>query len=159
MGSGKSYAGRKLAEVLEIPYIDMDHHIEAIENLSIQEIFDTKGESYFRNLEREFLKNLNPNDDLIISTGGGAPCFFDNMEIMNKKGITVYLNRSKEVVMSQLIKGIDKRPLLKGKSEEEIWEFYDHKLQERQPFYDQAQIHVGDLNYTEISQMMKSGWL
>jgi predicted house-cleaning noncanonical NTP pyrophosphatase (MazG superfamily) len=61
--------------------------------------------------------------------------------------------------MKQLLKGIDKRPLLKGKSQEEIWEYYDHKLQERLPFYNQAQLHAKDLNYIEIGQMMKSGWL
>jgi shikimate kinase len=159
MGSGKSYAGRKLAEVLEIPCIDMDKEIEANENSSIQEIFEQHGETYFRKLEKDFLEKLDPKEDLIISTGGGAPCFFDNMEVMNKKGITIYLNRSKEVVMKQLLKGIDKRPLLKGKSQEEIWEYYDHKLQERLPFYNQAQLHAKDLNYIEIGQMMKSGWL
>lgn len=159
MGSGKSFAGRKLAEVLEIPCIDMDKHIETTENKSIQEIFEQKGEPYFRKLERDFLKTLDPKDNLIISTGGGVPCFFDNMKVMNEKGITIYLNRSKEVVMRQLLKGIDKRPLLKGKSEEEIWDFYDKKLQERLPFYNQAQFHAKDLNYLEISQMLKSGWL
>lgn len=159
MGSGKSFAGRHLAEVMEIPCIDMDKQIESEENMTIQEIFEQKGEPYFRKLEKNFLEKLDPKDDLIISTGGGVPCFFDNMEVMNKKGITVYLNRSKEVVMSQLLKGIDKRPLLKGKSEEEIWEYYDQKLQERLPFYEQAQIHAKDLDYMDISQMIKSGWL
>ncbi len=159
MGSGKSYAGRNLAEDLKIPCIDMDKHIEEEENRSIKDIFEQEGETYFRELERKFLAELNPADNLIISTGGGAPCYFDNIQVMNQKGLTIYLNRSKDVVMAQLLKGIDKRPLLKGKTPEEIWEFYDSKLSERRPFYEQATIHAGDLGYRDISQMIKSGWL
>lgn len=159
MGSGKSFAGRNLAEELNLPCIDMDKHIEETEQKSIKEIFDEKGESYFRELERKFLEELKPADELIISTGGGAPCFLDNMQVMNQKGLTIYLNRSKEVVMAQLLKGIEKRPLLKGKTPEEIWEFYDNKLAERKAFYEQATIHARDLGYKEIAQMIKSGWL
>lgn len=159
MGSGKSYAGRHLAEELGIPCIDMDKYIEATEQRTIKEIFEQEGEEYFRNLERNFLEELDPQEHKIISTGGGAPCFFDNMQVMNQKGLTIYLNRSKEVVMAQLLKGIDKRPLLKGKTPDEIWEFYDSKLQERKPFYEKAIIHAGDLTYRDIAQMIKSGWL
>lgn len=159
MGSGKSFAGRNLAEMLNIPCVDMDKHIEAEEERTIKEIFEAEGEVYFRELERKFLTELHPSEEMIISTGGGAPCFFDNMDIMNQKGLTIYLNRSKEVVMSQLLKGIDKRPLLQGKTPEEIWEFYDSKLSERKPFYEKATIHAGDLGYREIAQMIKSGWL
>ncbi|MCO5230832.1 MAG: shikimate kinase [Chitinophagales bacterium] len=156
MGSGKSYTGRNISELLSIPIIDMDKYIEEKENRSIAEIFEKDGEPYFRKLERDFLENLDPNNNLIISTGGGAPCFFDNMELMNQKGMTIYLNRSKEVVMRQLLKGIDKRPLLKGKSEDEIWAFYDSKLSERKSFYEKAKIHAGDLGYVEIAQLLKS---
>ncbi|MCO5234177.1 MAG: shikimate kinase [Chitinophagales bacterium] len=156
MGSGKSYTGRNLSELMGIPCIDMDKFIEEQENRSIAEIFEKSGETYFRNLERTFLENLNPKDHLIISTGGGAPCFNDNMDLMNQKGTTIYLNRSKETVMKQLLKGIEKRPLLRGKTEEEIWTFYDNKLSERKQFYEKANIHAADMGYVEISQILKS---
>lgn len=159
MGSGKSYAGRHLAELLGIPCIDMDKYIEEQEGRSIKEIFEQNGEEYFRKLEKKFLAELDPAEHKIISTGGGAPCFYDNIQVMNQKGLTIYLNRSKEVVMTQLMKGIDKRPLLKGKTPEEVWEYYDSKLQERKPFYEQAIIHARDLTYRDIAQMIKSGWL
>ncbi len=159
MGSGKSYLCKQLSKELSIPCADMDKDIEKSEGMSINKIFAEHGEAYFREKERDYLRNLNSADTLIISTGGGAPCFFDNMQRMNEKGITIYLNRSKEVVISQLMKGIHKRPLLKGKSQKEVEEFYDFKMSERSPFYEQAKIHVGDLNYIEIAQMLKSGWL
>lgn len=159
MGSGKSYMGKNLSQVLNIPCIDMDNFIENKEGKTIREIFEQHGEDYFRNLEKDFLAELNPEDNLIISTGGGTPCFFDNMEIMNQKGVTIYLNRSKEVVMRQLIRGAHKRPLLKDKTPEEIWTFYDSKIAERKQYYDQAKIHAGDMTYQDVAQLLKSGWL
>ncbi|MCO5248422.1 MAG: shikimate kinase [Chitinophagales bacterium] len=159
MGSGKSYMGRNLSKELEISCIDMDEQIELQEGISIKEIFEVKGENYFRNLEREFLLSLNNDENKIISTGGGAPCFFDNMEIMNQKGLTIYLNRSKETVLRQLFKSTHKRPLLKNKTEEEISQYYDFKLAEREPFYSRAKIHAGDMTYIEVAQMIRSGWL
>ena len=159
MGSGKSYMGKNLSKVLEIPCIDMDTQIEKNEGMSIKDIFEKKGEAYFRNLEHQFLLELDSNDNKIISTGGGVPCFFDNIKIMNQKGLTIYLNRSKDVVMRQLMKGAHKRPLLKNKTEAEISDFYNQKLAEREPFYKQAKIHTGNMTYLEIAQMIKSGWL
>lgn len=159
MGSGKSYMGRNLSKELEIPCIDMDKEIEAEEGKSIKEIFEQDGEEHFRQLERKFLKRLKSKDNLIVSTGGGTPCYSDNMQMMNGLGVTIYLNRSKEVVMRQLLKGIEKRPLLSGKTEHEIWDFYDSKLNERAEFYNQAKIFAQDMNYIEIAQMIKSGWL
>ena len=155
MGSGKSFAGRHLGEVLKIPCTDMDKHIEEQEKRTVREIFEQSGENYFRELEHQFLENLDTDQRLIISTGGGAPCFYDNMQIMNRKGLTIYLNRSKPVVMAQLMKGIEKRPLLQDKTEEEIWDFYDKKLSERKVFYEQAQIHAGDMNYLELADIIR----
>jgi shikimate kinase len=155
MGSGKSYTARNLSSIMNIPYVDMDKAIEEMEGKSIADIFSEKGEDYFRLQENAFLKNLPEKGDLIVATGGGTPCFFDNMDIMNQKGLTIYLNRTKEKCLEQVLKGIDKRPLLKGKSIEEVSAFYDQKMEERKPWYEKARWMVGNAEATEIAQWLK----
>lgn len=154
MGCGKSYTGRKLAPLLGFDYVDMDRVIEAQESMSIKEIFEQKGETYFRNLEHQYLLDLDTNQNKVISTGGGVPCFFNNMEIMNEKGITIYLNRSKSVVIPRLLQGAHKRPLIQNMDEETLSTFYDAKLAERAPFYEKAQLHVGDANVEDIGKLL-----
>lgn len=154
MGCGKSYTGRKIAPILGYQYVDMDKAIEVQESMSIKEIFEQKGEAYFRNLEHQYLLDLDINQNMVISTGGGVPCFFNNMEIMNAKGITIYLNRSKSVVIPRLLQGAHKRPLIQNMDEETLNTFYDSKLAERVPFYEQAQLHVGDANVEEILKLL-----
>jgi shikimate kinase len=155
MGSGKSYTARNLSSIMNIPFVDMDKAIEEMEGKSIADIFSEKGEDYFRLQENAFLKNLPEKGDLIVATGGGTPCFFDNMDIMNQKGLTIYLNRTKEKCLEQVLKGIDKRPLLKGKSIEEVSAFYDQKMEERKPWYEKARWMVGNAEATEIAQWLK----
>ena len=155
MGCGKSYVGRNLAPLLGFDYIDMDKYIEEKEGLSIKEIFEQKGENYFRQLEHQYLLEIDSEQNLVVSTGGGAPCFFDNMEIMNKKGLTIYLNRSKDIVIERLLKGQHKRPLLSGFNAEQLAEFYDERLNTRKPFYEQAMLHAGDAEVEEIATMVK----
>lgn len=150
MGCGKSYIGRNLAPLLHFDYIDMDKYIEEKEGISIAQIFEQKGEAYFRQLEKEFIENLDTEQNLVISTGGGVPCFFNNMEIMNNKGLTIYLNRSKDTVIERLIKGQHKRPLLSGLNPEQLGDFYEEKLSDRKPFYEKSQLHVGDADVDEI---------
>jgi shikimate kinase len=155
MGSGKSYTARNLSSIMNIPYVDMDKAIEEMEGKSIADIFSEKGEDYFRLQENAFLKNLPEKGDLIVATGGGTPCFYNNMDIMNQKGLTIYLNRTKEKCLEQVLKGIDKRPLLKGKSIEEVSAFYDQKMEERKPWYEKARWMVGNAEATEIAQWLK----
>ncbi|HMW12514.1 MAG TPA: shikimate kinase [Chitinophagales bacterium] len=155
MGCGKSYVGRHLAPLLQYDYIDLDKFIEDNEGMSIKEIFEQKGEAYFRNLERNFINNIDAQQNIVISTGGGAPCFFDNMEIMNTKGITIYLNRSKKTTLERLHKGKHKRPLIADLSDEELSDFYDERLAGRKPFYDKAQLHVGDADVEIILAMIR----
>jgi len=155
MGCGKSYVGRNLAPLLKYDYVDIDRYLEEKEGLTIQEIFKEKGEAYFRQLESSYLKQLDPQQNLVISTGGGAPCFFDNMEVMNEKGLTVYLNRNKEKIIWRLLKGQHKRPLLNGLTPEQIADFYDERLEIRKPFYEKAKLHVGDTDVDEILEMLK----
>ena len=150
MGCGKSYIGRNLAPLMGYDAIDMDHAIEAEEGLTVKEIFEQKGEAYFREKEKAFLQQLDPGQNIIISTGGGAPCFFDNMDVMNAKGLTIYLNRNKATVMERLLRRPEKRPLLNGMDEAALSAFYDERLEARRPFYEKAQLFAGDMDYPEL---------
>ncbi len=155
MGSGKSHIGRELAPLMGFEHIDLDRWLEEQEGCSVKNIFEEKGEHYFRELERKFLEALDKERNLVISTGGGAPCFFNNMEIMNQKGLTVYLNRSKASNMEQLLKGQHRRPHLSGMSEEAVSKFYDEKMESRKSYYEQGKIKAGDADAEEIHIIIK----
>lgn len=155
MGCGKSYIARNLAPILEMDYLDIDKHIEENEGISIKEIFERHGEDYFRLIEKKIIEQFDPTENLIVSTGGGAPCFFNNMQVMNEKGLTIYLNRNKEKTIERLLKGQSKRPLLANLNKEELEKFYDEKLAMRKLFYEQAKLHVGDAEVEKIAEMIK----
>ena len=140
MGSGKSHSGRHLAEKFEMSFIDLDDYIEAKEGRTIREIFEKEGEDYFRKIEKECLHEMKEKEMTIISTGGGTPCFFDNIKWMNENGITVFLETSVEIIANRLSDEMQKRPLLKDFSKEELKNFIEKKLAERNPFYHQTQI-------------------
>src|SRR5437773_11285939 len=91
MGSGKTFFGKQLAQLLNYEFIDLDELIGKNEGATIAEIFFSKGEAYFRSKESSLLKSLSQNENAVIATGGGTPCFHDNMKWMNEHGITVYL--------------------------------------------------------------------
>lgn len=154
MGCGKSYVGRNLAPLMGFEYLDIDKHIEEMEGLTVKEIFEQKGEAYFRQKEKEIIHALDSSENRIVSTGGGAPCFFDNMDVMNEKGLTIYLNRTKKLVIYRLLKGQHKRPLLTGLSAEELEKFYDERLESRKPYYEKAKIFAGDAGVEEIKEMI-----
>ena len=151
MGCGKSKLGKGLSIKINKPFIDLDDMIEAKYQMSIPELFATYGENGFREREKEVLQNSAIANDAIVATGGGAPCFFDNMEWMNKNGLTVFIDSPVKVLADRLINARVERPLVKGKSHEELMEFIDLKLIERRPFYKQAHVILKgvDLN-TEI---------
>ncbi|MBC7451768.1 MAG: shikimate kinase [Cytophagales bacterium] len=140
-GSGKSTIGRILAHKLNYSYFDMDDAICDQEKKTIEDIFATKGENYFRELEHSILKESFRMKNTIVSTGGGAPCFFDNMEQMKKHGLTIYINPGVEELTNRLLsQGRENRPLLKGKSDKQLKDFLDIKTKERTPYYNQAKI-------------------
>ena len=139
MGCGKSTLGKPLAQKLGYRFIDMDSEIEKKQGLSISEIFNQYGESAFREMERDFLEGLDSEDNLVVSTGGGTPCFFENMQTMNRQGMTIYLRVNEGVLASRLMEGRQKRPLLAGKSREELEMFIKENISQREPFYSQAQ--------------------
>src|ERR1700674_2571155 len=114
MGSGKSHWGKLLSEKLTLPFFDLDTEITNQENISITEIFATKGEEYFRMLEKETLHILTEShESFVMACGGGTPCFFNNIDFMNNNGITVWLNTRMEVLYDRLLKDKEERPLLK----------------------------------------------
>ncbi len=140
MGCGKSTIGRKLSAKIGCDMVDTDHLIEEREGLSIAEIFEKMGEAHFRELERDVLKELiAQGDSCIVSTGGGLPLFGDNMELMNTAGLTVYLHRTAENIASRLSSaGRQRRPKLRGLSDEELVEFMSKNIAERYPTYMKA---------------------
>lgn len=138
MGSGKTTFGRNLAEKLNYQFIDTDKEIETLVGMSIPTIFEKKGEAYFRQLEREFIKQLKVQN-VVIATGGGLPCFYDNMNYLNKIGVTVYLKYSVEELFERLKNETISRPLLKEKSDTELFEFIEGLLKSRESYYLKAQ--------------------
>lgn len=155
MGCGKSRMGRKLSAKMNLHMEDMDKVIEEKVGMSVPEFFEKNGEEAFRKLENEYLINLDPNQDLIVSTGGGVPCFFDNMDIMNEKGITIFLNSPIEKILERVKRNPQKRPLLKplfDKPEEEFDAVIKERLKARMPFYSRADFMIKD---NKVSKMVK----
>lgn len=140
MGSGKTTWGKKIANALQLPFVDLDHEIVENIGMSIPEYFKAHGEDNFRKLEQEYLQKQSGRI-AVISTGGGTPCFFDNMEWINNNGLSLYLYHTSKSLWSRLSQSdVNKRPVLKGLSGDELFDFIDVKLKEREPYYNQAHI-------------------
>lgn len=156
-GSGKTTLGKKLAEELQYAFVDLDIEIENGEGLSIPEIFENEGEEYFRRAEKLVLQKTTP-DNTVIATGGGAPCFFDNMEFINAHGISVFIDTSVEEIAQRVLSQKGTRPLLSGVDEkEEMVSKLSKKRQDRIEYYKQAHITVNDsfINTADLSQLIK----
>ena len=138
MGCGKTSWGRKLAAGLGYEFIDLDHALEAKAGSTIAEYFTSHGEDAFRKLESEILKTTGYAENTIVSTGGGLPCFFDNMDWMNSQGKTLYIQLSPKALGNRLENAKTPRPVLQGKKGDDLVEFIEHKLAEREGFYLQA---------------------
>ena len=139
MGSGKTTLGRALAADMGIEFIDLDHYIEQRHRKTIAQLFAERGEEGFREIERRMLHEVGEFENVIISTGGGTPCFFDNIEYMNAQGTTVYLDVPVERLHIRLCIARSKRPLIKDKNDEELMTFITEQLAKRTPHYCKAQ--------------------
>tara|TARA_B100000401_G_scaffold284780_1_gene194637 strand:- start:313 stop:810 length:498 start_codon:yes stop_codon:yes gene_type:complete len=148
MGAGKTTIGRDLANSMNFKFIDLDEYIEKKENSTVFDIFNKKGEKHFRHLEHYSLKELILLNNIVIATGGGTPCFFDNISIMNKYGLTIYINVDYQTLLSRIKKTKDKRPLLKNIDDKQMLNFITKKVTEREIYYKQSKKIV---NYKNLS--------
>ena len=140
MGTGKSHWGIQWAKENDLEFFDMDALIEKEEQASVVDIFEKAGEDYFRVKEASILRDLLKYDNCIISCGGGAPCFYDNMSLMNQNGTTVYLTASPQYILEKVLLEKEKRPIINHINEAELLFFIEQKLKERAPFYNLAKI-------------------
>lgn len=149
MASGKSTIGKKLSNKLNMPFIDLDKVIEENQNQTIRSLIYQSGEDNFRQIEKEMLQQvISQNDHAVISTGGGTPCFFDNMEMMNKAGTTIYLEVDLAVLINRLMNSKTERPLIWGKSKADLTQYAQSLLEKRNPYYSKAKYKISGKNLT-----------
>ncbi|MFT3740791.1 MAG: shikimate kinase [Breznakibacter sp.] len=144
MGCGKSTLGKALAQTLGWAFCDLDTLFETTYRMPISDFFKQHGEDAFREAEKEVLSQSFVQAKMVYATGGGAPCFFDNMEQMNHHGLTVYLQLPPQALMRRLQNGKQGRPLVADKPDNEMLAFIDMKLKEREPFYTQSKLIIED---------------
>ena len=141
MGSGKTHWGKQVAHRLQMPFFDLDEEVVKAENKSVTDIFADSGEEYFRLKEKETMEQLvEDNESLVLSCGGGTPCFFNNIDYMKKVGIVVWLNTQVDVILQRLLKEKAKRPLIKDIDDEGLRTYIIRKLNERRMYYEQADV-------------------
>ncbi len=142
MASGKTTFGKALARRTGLQHIDLDFYIEQRFHSTIRDIFASRGEAEFRVMESNMLREVGEFSDVIISCGGGTPCFGDNMDYMRTHGTTVCLKASADVIADRIIQAGDKRPLMAGKSRGEILDAIGAHMEQRAPYYDRAEIII-----------------
>ena len=154
MGAGKTTVGKALAKELRMPFYDLDWYIESRMHKTVKAIFDERGEAGFRKIEHNMLHEVAEFEDIIISCGGGTPCFFDNIDYMNRQGETVYLKATPEVLYGHLKMGKTIRPLLLNKTADEVQVFIREQLAQRESYYSKAK-HVLDVNLLDDYKKIK----
>ena len=154
MGAGKTTVGKALAKELHMPFYDLDWYIESRMHKTVKAIFDERGEAGFRKIEHNMLHEVAEFEDIIISCGGGTPCFFDNIDYMNRQGETVYLKATPEVLYGHLKMGKTIRPLLLNKTADEVQVFIREDLAQREPYYSKAK-HVLAVNLLDDYEKIK----
>lgn len=140
MGAGKTTIGRQLASMVHYQFTDLDQFIEKAHGVSITDIFLDNGEAYFRLLEKRYLEKVTHLQQAIIACGGGTPCFYDNLEVMLKSGLVIYVKQSPDVLYQRLIEQQMQRPLLMGMDELQLMKFIDQNVNRREQFYMQAHL-------------------
>ncbi len=150
MASGKTTLGRRAARLLGVEFIDLDSYIESRYRKRIDELFAERGEAGFRDIERRMLHEVAEFDSVLIATGGGTPCFYDNMSYMRSRGVTLYLEASVEAVCRRLLVAKVKRPLVEGKTPEELQDYVAGMLRQRETYYRQADYTFDSNDYESV---------
>lgn len=151
MGCGKTTHGKKLAKALHYQFVDLDKYIESQKKSTVSKLFQEKGEAEFRKIETEsLLECLKSNAPTVISLGGGTPCFNENLKLIKKNGLLVYIKMDAKSLFNRLKNASVKRPLLKEKTDEELLIYIDVLLQQREAFYNQADIILTGINLNEV---------
>ena len=154
MGAGKTTVGKALSKELGIIFYDLDWYIESRMRKSVSQIFAERGEEGFRQIEYNMLHEVAEFENVIISCGGGTPCFFDNMDYLNQQGQVVYLKADPEVLYKHLLMAKVERPLLKNKTPEELITFSREQLEKREPYYSKARYTL-DVNLLDNYDKIK----
>lgn len=156
MGSGKTFWGKIWAQKTQLNFFDLDQQIEKVVGESVATIFEKKGEDYFREIERYVLRKFAAKDKFILASGGGAPCFFENIKWMNEHGTTIYLQASAAEILKRVKDEIAERPILNKVNQSELLFFIEQKLKERAPVYQQAKyiLNVADLTENSLDDIL-----
>lgn len=154
MCAGKTTVGKVLAKELGRTFYDLDWYVEERFHKKVPQIFAEEGEARFRDLERRMLHEVAEFENIVLSCGGGTPCHFDNMDYMNSVAETYYLKATPETLIRHIAISRGERPLLKGKSPDELREFVSTQLAEREPYYEKAQ-HIIDINVLDSFDKIK----
>lgn len=155
MGSGKTTVAKKIATHLGWELTDLDRLIETRTGLSVEDLFRDKGEHFFRKIESEVLRNIDYKLNNVVACGGGTPCFYDNMDYMNKTGLTIYLKMSTGALQNRLSKSISVRPLIKDMSDGELTSYINKTVTHREEWYGRAAVVTDGLN-ADISEIISA---
>jgi len=161
MGSGKTKIGKKLAKAISYKFLDVDAFIEEKEGKSIASLFQDIGEEKFRELEHHYVLQLQKLDRIVISTGGGLPCYHSNMDLMNKNGISIYLKADPALLKSRLINKKETRPLISRIQDRDLQEYLEDLFKQRKEFYEKAKFHISAINLNEKvlkDELIKDGF-
>ena len=158
MGAGKTTLGKAFARAMGLTFVDLDWYIEERFHKTVSQIFTERGEEGFRELEKRMLHEASDFENVVISVGGGTPCFFDNMEYMNSRGYTVFLNASHEALLRRLSipTAKAKRPIIADKTNEELSQFITEAMKLRAPFYSKASLHFDSSYLEDVTQVAES---
>ena len=148
-GAGKSYWSNFLKKKLKLPFYDLDTLVEVMDDRTVGEIFNEDGEGYFRKAETKMLHLFSEKKQFILATGGGTPCHGNNMEWMNRNGITIWIDESIDVLCQRLLNESDQRPLLKYMDGKQLRNYLEETLKERKPFYENAMNKLSGADITE----------
>lgn len=154
MGAGKTTVGKALAKELHLQFYDLDWYIEGRMRRTVPQLFAERGEEGFRQMEHNMLHEVAEFENVVLSCGGGTPCFFDNMDYLNSQGDVIYLKADSKVLHKHLLMGKTERPLLKNKTPDELLSFIANQLKEREPFYSKAR-YVLNVNLMDNYEKIK----